>query len=98
MTRELIGTETEGVPVKFVETSSPGLGGQSGGPVFDVDGRVWGIQSRTQHLDLGFSPEAKIDGKTVAERQFLNVGLAVHAETVIAFLEKAGIEHSISDA
>lgn len=43
---------------KFVETSSPGLRGQSGDPTFDTKGRVWAIQSRTIHHPLGFSPEA----------------------------------------
>jgi hypothetical protein len=29
------------------ELSTPGLRGQSGGPAFDVEGRVWGMQSET---------------------------------------------------
>src|SRR5207245_10050878 len=37
----------------FLEVSTPGLSGQSGGPVFDSDGVVWGIQSRTVQLPLG---------------------------------------------
>lgn len=37
-TREQIGVHLNGINVKFVETSSPGLGGQSGGPIFDVNG------------------------------------------------------------
>ena len=43
MTRNLAGgVSADGtIEVKFIETSSPGLRGQSGGPVFDVDGRVW---------------------------------------------------------
>ena len=44
-------------PIMFIETSSPGLRGQSGGPTFDTDGVVWAIQSQTGHLPLGFSPE-----------------------------------------
>lgn len=69
----------EGSPrPRFIETSSPGLRGQSGGPVFDTEGRLWGIQSRTRHLDLGFSPQHGPAGEQVTEHQFLNVGLAVH--------------------
>ena len=63
---------------RFIETSSPGLQGQSGGPVFDTEGRLWGIQSRTRHLDLGFSPQLEAAGEQVIEHQFLNIGLAVH--------------------
>jgi hypothetical protein len=36
--------------IEFLETSSPGLRGQSGGPIFDANGTVWAIQSHTAHL------------------------------------------------
>jgi len=29
------------------ELSTPGLRGQSGGPAFDIDGKVWGVQCKT---------------------------------------------------
>ena len=82
--------------VRFIETSSPGLRGQSGGPLFDVDGRVWGIQSRTQHLALGFNPEAEIAGRKAQVPQFINLGLAVHAGTLIEILDDAGIDYETS--
>jgi len=75
----------------FIETSSPGLRGQSGGPVFDAQGRLWGIQSRTHHLDLGFSPQARSGGHAVREHQFLNVGLAVHPAELVSLLDEQGI-------
>jgi len=59
----------------FLETSSPGLGGQSGGPIFDEHGTIWAIQSRTIHLELGFSPSVTTNGRTTVEHQFLNLGL-----------------------
>ena len=49
--------------IKFLETSSPGLRGQSGGPIFDVKGTVWAVQSKTAHFPLGFSPKVKQKGK-----------------------------------
>lgn len=82
--------------VRFVETSSPGLRGQSGGPLFDVDGRVWGIQSRTQHLALGFNPEAEIAGRKTQVPQFINLGLAVHVATLIEILDDAGVGYEVS--
>jgi len=45
---------------KFLETSSPGLRGQSGGPIVDIRGAIWGMQSKTQHYELGFSPIVQI--------------------------------------
>lgn len=77
--------------VTFVETSSPGLRGQSGGPIFDVDGHVWGIQVRTHHIPLGFDPEVEVGGRKVVEHQFMNVGVGTSSETVVAFLEHIGV-------
>ena len=74
-------------PLKFVETSSPGLMGQSGGPLFDVGARIWGIQSRTKHVALGF--------KTV-ENQVINLGDAVHCETLVAILTDLGVPFDLS--
>jgi hypothetical protein len=84
-------------PAKFLETSSPGLRGQSGGPIFDSKGTVWAIQSRTMHFPLGFSPKVKKDGREVEENQFLNVGWGVHPEVLVAFLEDNKIEFQLSD-
>jgi hypothetical protein len=83
--------------IKFLETSSPGLRGQSGGPIFDTNGTVWAIQSRTTNLLLGFSPKVKKNGKEVEENQFLNVGLGVHPEVIVAFLTANGISFKLSD-
>ena len=81
-------------PVRYIETSTPGLRGQSGGPLIDVEGRVCGIQSHTAHLDLGFDASFERDGERIVERQFLNVGRAVRIEQVMAFLDSRGIEYT----
>jgi len=96
-TRHIIaGSTPDGkYQIKFIETSSPGLKGQSGGPIFDVDGNIWGIQSRTQHLPLGFSPKVKKDGKEIEEHQFINVGWGVHPEVLIIFLKDNKVPFSI---
>jgi len=77
----------------FIETSSPGLRGQSGGPLLDAHGRVCGVQSHTAHLDLGFDARYERDGEPVLERQFLNVGRAAHIEGVLSLLEEHGVSH-----
>ena len=84
--------------VKFLETSSPGLRGQSGGPVFDTEGTVWAIQAKTKHLDLGFKPTIETeDGKQIEESQFLSVGWGVHPDTITAFLRDNDIAFQLSD-
>ncbi len=81
---------------KFIETSTPGLQGQSGGPIFDADGTVWAIQSHTRHLPLGFKPNVPGKPKGQVEHQFLNVGVGIHAEPILQLLEQAGVEHQHS--
>ncbi len=83
--------------IKFLETSSPGLRGQSGGPIFDTKGTIWAVQSHTAHYPLGFSPKVKKNGREVEENQFLNVGLGVHPEVLVAFLNDNGVRFELSD-
>ena len=80
-----------GIPPLYVETSTPGLRGQSGGPIFDAQGNVVGVQSVTIPMNLGFGG-IQPNGKPLPE-QFLNVGRGVHARTVIAALEKVGVKY-----
>ena len=77
--------------IHYLETSSAGLRGQSGGPIFDVDGRVWAIQTRTNHLPLGFAPTVKTNGKEITEHQFMHVGWGVHVSHVRELLGKYNV-------
>lgn len=84
-------------PLLHIETSTPGLKGQSGGPIFDVQGRVWGIQCATASLLLGFEPEVKDKGgKSHRVHQFLNVGRGVHTASIVGFLTQHGIKFELS--
>jgi len=85
------------LPVLFIETSAPGLMGHSGGPLLDIHGRVWGIQSKTSHLPLGFRDEIVVAGEKIkVPPQFINLGQAVHPETLTALLNKKGIAFEMS--
>jgi hypothetical protein len=83
--------------IMFLETSSPGLRGQSGGPIFDTQGTIWAIQSRTNHLPLGFAPKVIKNGKAVEENQFLNVGWGIHPLTLVSFLKENGVNFKMSN-
>lgn len=98
-TRNCIGERSQDgkYEMKFLETSSPGLRGQSGGPIFDVNGTVWAIQSRTTHFPLGFSPKAKRGSRGIEEHQFLSVGWGVHPEVLVAFLRDNNVHFELSD-
>ncbi len=76
----------------YVETSTPGLKGQSGGPIFDTNGHIYAMQVQTNHIPLGFHPISEYDGKSIVENQFLNVGIGVHGK----LLQQIMRDHHIS--
>ena len=84
-TRNIITSQSSkdgGYQVMYVETSTPGLKGQSGGPIFDTEGRIYAMQVRTNHMPLGFHPVSNFNGKEVVENQFMNVGIGVHGKVL----------------
>jgi len=88
LTRHLIDSGN----VVGLELSTPGLKGQSGGPLFNTDGLICGMQSSTNHLHLGFDMknfEYKTGGKTikVTNQPFLHVGQCIHADIIKDFLK-----------
>ncbi|MFA4859185.1 hypothetical protein [Methanoregula sp.] len=88
-------TKDEKYDIKFIETSSPGLLGQSGGPIFDSNATIWGIQSHTSCLPLGFSPKIAKNGKDIEENQFINVGYGIHPEVIINLLTDNGVKFEL---
>ena len=81
----------------YVETSSPGIKGQSGGPIFDKDCNICGIQVRTNHMPLDFRAEANVEGKKVVENQFMNLGVGVHVKTITDLLRKKNVSFRSED-
>lgn len=73
------------------ELSTPGLRGQSGGPAFDTDGKVWGMQCQTAHLDLNFDVDQKVMRhgieKRVTDSAFLHTGRCVHIDVLKSFMK-----------
>lgn len=99
MTRNFIERDAAGGELaKFIEISTPGLRGQSGGPIFDVNGQVCGLQSKTQHLPLGFDIKAREGGQEVTDRQYMHTGLGLHLDDVTAFLDEHGIRYDSAAA
>lgn len=84
--------------VTGIEMSTPGLRGQSGGPLFDTNGLIYGMQSATNHLHLGFDiedHEVLVNGRKrrVSNYPFLNVGRCVHVDVIKAFLREKGVTY-----
>jgi hypothetical protein len=97
-TRNLItGQSSDGtMDIMYIETSSPGLKGQSGGPIIDTDGNIYAVQSKNLTLPLGFTGTIEYNNKQVDEHQFINVGIGVHTYTIITLLNKHNIKHEIA--
>ena len=73
--------------ISHIEVTSPGLLGQSGGPVADRRARICGIQVRTRHYRLGFG------GESAAH----HIGQAVNADVVCEFLRSHNVEHQAEE-
>ena len=78
----------------YLETSTPGIGGQSGGPIIDVDGRLHAMQVNTVHHPLGFHPTADYDGRTVVENQFMNLGVGLSVGSIRSMLDSKNIRYT----
>lgn len=79
------------------ELSTPGLRGQSGGPAFDTEGVIWGMQSSTAHLDLDFDVNQEVlrngEKKKVTDSAFLHVGHCIHVEILKAFMTENNVKY-----
>lgn len=79
-----------------IELSTPGLKGQSGGPLFDEKGVIYGMQSQTRHLHLGFDLEnfeiaVKGQKKRINDYSFIHLGECIHVESIKQFLRQHGV-------
>lgn len=97
MVTRFIGDDKNGI--HGIELSTPGLRGQSGGPLFDKDGIVCGMQSSTKHMHLGFDIEAKeivVKGerKKVNDYSFMHLGQCIHVDIIKQFLQQHQISYS----
>ncbi len=97
LTRHLIGV---GNRVFGLELSTPGLRGQSGGPLFDINGIVCGMQSATNSLPLGFDQEnreIKVKGvaKKVNDYSFIHLGHCIHIDVIKEFMDANGVKYNV---
>jgi len=80
-----------------IELSSPGFKGQSGAPLFDNKGLIYGLQSLTKHYHLGFdiiNQEVNIGAnkKIISNHPFIHLGQCIHVNIIKDFLNKNNIK------
>lgn len=88
----------DGKSVYGIELSTPGLRGQSGGPLFDKNGIVSGMQYSTKHLHLGFDMEEKEiminnEIKKISDYSFLHLGQCIHSDAIKLFLNEHNVKY-----
>jgi hypothetical protein len=80
----------DGSKIAGFELTTPGLRGQSGGPAFDTDATIWGMQWQTCHLDLNFDVEQNVSRqgkpKKITSYPFLHAGRCVHVDVLKDFM------------
>ncbi len=95
MVTRFLGDESK---VYGIELSTPGLRGQSGGPLFNKDGIVYGMQFSTKHLHLGFDIVDKEiisnnQAKKVSDYSFLHLGQCIHVDIIKEFLREKNVRY-----
>ena len=81
-----------------IEMSTPGLVGQSGGPLFDTEGTVYGMQQSTRHLHMGFdmvNHDVWVGGThraKISNHPFLHVGVCISADIIKEFLRQHNVK------
>ncbi|HET9057195.1 MAG TPA: trypsin-like peptidase domain-containing protein [Chitinophagaceae bacterium] len=83
--------------ISGIELSTPGLLGQSGGPLFNQNGVIYGMQFSTKHLHLGFDmvdKEILINNKhkKVTDYSFIHLGQCVHVDVIKNFLREKKVK------
>ncbi len=92
MVTRLVGSNGS---VTGIELSTPGIKGQNGAPLFDVNGVVYGMHIETRRLSMGYSFNEKgvvYNGKD-AYPAFIYVGHCVSAEIIKSFLDENGVKY-----
>lgn len=81
-----------------IEMSTPGLRGQSGGPLFDENGTIYGMQFSTKHLHLGFDMIDKDiivnnEVKKISDYSFIHLGQCIHVQAIKSFLQQHNVTY-----
>lgn len=95
MVTRLVGNKDE---IFGIELSTPGIKGTSGGPLYDENGIVYGVQSLSKHYHLGFDVIDKnvlINGnyKEISNYPFMFLGECISINIIKDFLKENNIKY-----
>lgn len=80
-----------------IELSTPGLKGQSGGPLFDENGIIYGMQYQTIFEYLGFDVVDKTElinnrKKKISNYPYIHLGRCIHVDVIKDFLREHNVK------
>ena len=95
MVSRLVGKDNK---IVGIELSTPGIKGTSGGPLFDENGLIYGVQSLSKQYHLGFDiidESALVNGeyKQVSNYPFISLGECVSLNIIKEFLNEHKIKY-----
>ena len=81
-----------------IELSTPGIKGTSGGPLYDENGIIYGVQSLSKQYHLGFDiieESTLINGeyKQISNYPFISLGECVSLQVIKDFLKENNIKY-----
>ena len=80
----------ENKELSMFEMSTPGIGGQSGGPIFSPDGVVYGIQSMTKYMKLSLN---LVDSNNKIDiNPYISLGVGISSSEIISFLKESNVK------
>jgi len=82
VTRNILDPSNE---ISMFEMSTPCLPGQSGGPVFDNDGYICGMQIGTKRITSVYNNEMPFN---------LDLGIGIHLSSILQFLDDNNIKYN----
>lgn len=96
LTRILIDDNNK---ISLFEMTNAALTGQSGGPIFNKEGNVVGIQIGNASKDTGLDIETKLrrNNKEIDVKQynFTNFGIGINVSTIKEFLDKHEVKYKV---
>ena len=83
--------------IKGIELSTPGIKGTSGGPLYDENAIIYGVQSISKHFHLGFDivdQNTLVNGeyKSISNYPFINLGECVSINIIKDFLKENNVK------
>ncbi|MCQ2070259.1 MAG: serine protease [archaeon] len=91
------GKSKDGYDLMYLETATPGLNGQDGGPLFDSEGRVYGMHVANETYVGAYSTHTRKGNEVSVQSHDKDVGMAVHGKVILKLLRDRKVDFSTEE-